>query len=314
MFSGGGKKNKDSKRKLTIEEQHQSKKFKASLPENCLLKPELISSAIHCSTQISCLYPKGVCSVCGKILYPDDLSWIKKEEMKFLTVSTTTTSLQTLEKEAKISVCKQCYNLTKSSSTAFNFFNNFSVIPQCIRALRNYADYRKLSIGTLFCSTFKPPGYTYTHLQGKLSFGIVDTQQEGMLGILNETVEMNSSISVLKPALQWLRSHNYLYGAYLSNYEKISGHFQPKDIQSSFPGIPFKTNNVVLKTKGSISQEALDNSKGLIIPADNIIQPNKQSDHYALGNSIRREVHSTTVLPVNTQPDRLYSSDDNLEA
>ncbi|VDI27033.1 Hypothetical predicted protein [Mytilus galloprovincialis] len=55
-------------------------------------------------------------------------------------------------------------------------------------------------------------------------------------------------------------------------------------------------------------------SKGLIIPADNIIKPSKQSDHYVLGNSIRREVHSTTVLPANTQPDRLYSSDNNLEA
>ncbi|CAC5390818.1 unnamed protein product [Mytilus coruscus] len=315
MFLGGGKKNNNSKRKLPIEEQHHSKKFKASLPENSLLKPALISSAIRCSNLISCLYPKGVCSVCGKILYPDDLVWIKKEDMRFITfVTTTLTSIQTLEKEGKISVCKQCCNLTRSSSTEFNFFNNFSDIPQCIRALRNYADYRKLSIGTLFCSTFKPPGYTYTHLQGKLSFGIVDTQREGMLGILNETVEINSSISVFKPALQWLKVHNYLYGAYLSNYEKISGHFQPKDIQSSFPGIPFKTDNVVLETKGSISQEALDKSKGLIIPADNIIKPNQQSDYYILGNSISREVHSTTVLPANSQPDHLYSSDKNLEA
>lgn len=133
-------------------------------------------------------------------------------------------------------MCQHCFHLTKANVRLFQSFNNFSDTPECMKALRNYADFRKIYIGTLFCSTFCPHGYTYTHIHGMMSFGI-NNSKKGMLGILNEeSVKTDSSadISIIKPVLQRLQKNKFLYSSYLSNYETIPGHFQPTTVKTVF--------------------------------------------------------------------------------
>lgn len=97
-----------------------------------------------------------------------------------------------IKEHNKISLCKQWADLTTARKQTFDFFNHFTTIPSCINKLRNYGDLRKLSICTLFCSTFKLYGYTYTHLQGKISVGATSSFKDGMLGILHNTDESSS--------------------------------------------------------------------------------------------------------------------------
>jgi hypothetical protein len=65
-------------------------------------------------------------------------------------------------------------------------FDDFGEIPDCVKSLKSYNEYRKLAIGSLFCSTFKPPGYTYLHSVGDIWFNKDPRVFRGMVGLLYE--------------------------------------------------------------------------------------------------------------------------------
>ena len=57
-----------------------------------------------------------------------------------------------------VSSCYECFTkLSKGQN--FYLFDDFGEIPDCVKSLKSYNEYRQLAIGWLFCSTFKPPGY-----------------------------------------------------------------------------------------------------------------------------------------------------------
>jgi hypothetical protein len=61
-------------------------------------------------------------------------------------------------------------------------FDDFGEIPDCVKSLKSYNDYRKLAIGSLSCSTFKPPGNTYLHSVGDIWFNKDPRVFRGMVG------------------------------------------------------------------------------------------------------------------------------------
>ncbi|CAC5411251.1 unnamed protein product [Mytilus coruscus] len=217
------------------------------------------------------------------------------------------------EKGSKISLCRQCSEFVKKSTAHYNFFNNFSCIPPCIKLLDNYGQYRNLSIGTLFCSTFRTQGYTYVHMHVKLSCGPSPAGKEGMLGILHNSEDIPSGNNVLKPSLQWLKKHNVMYSSYLANFEIIPGHFTAKYVHNSFPGMPQCTTDITFEGTGQISQSEIKQSSRLIIPSENVVPPISNGDSYVVGESVSRTVHQSNGSDFKPTA-KLLSSDENLEA
>jgi hypothetical protein len=72
---------------------------------------------------------------------------------------------------------------------------------------------RKLAIGSLFCSTFKPPGYTYLHSVGDIWFNKKPCVFRGMVGLLYEgqNKELSTTSTDLKKVLMWFQHYNFLF-------------------------------------------------------------------------------------------------------
>jgi hypothetical protein len=73
--------------------------------------------------------------------------------------------------------------------------------------LKSYNEYRKLAIGSLFCSTFKPPGYTYLHSVDDIWFNKDPRVFRGMVGLLYEgqNTELSTTNTDLKKVLMWFQ-------------------------------------------------------------------------------------------------------------
>ena len=48
--------------------------------------------------------------------------------------------------------------------------DDFGDLPDCIHAVSGFGESRRLALGSLFCSTFKPSNYSYVHSSGKMGF------------------------------------------------------------------------------------------------------------------------------------------------
>jgi hypothetical protein len=111
-----------------------------------------------------------------------------------------------------VSSCYECFTkLSKGQN--FYLFDDFGEIPDCVKSLKSYNEYRKLAIGWLFCSTFKPPCYTYLHSVGDIWFNKDPRVFRGMVGLLYEgqNKELSTTSTDLKKVLMWFQKNNKLY-------------------------------------------------------------------------------------------------------
>ena len=74
-----------------------------------------------------------------------------------------------------LSVCATCNSYSFDRAV----FHNFGDIPEYIKALPNYAYYRKLAFGTLFCSTFNPKGFSFVFSGSCISNAVRPDRREG---------------------------------------------------------------------------------------------------------------------------------------
>jgi hypothetical protein len=82
----------------------------------------------------------------------------------------------------------QVMSFFKKLSKVQNLYllDDFGEIPDCVKSLKSYNEYRKLAIGSLFYSIFKPSGYTYLHSVGDIWFNKEPRVFRGMVGLLYE--------------------------------------------------------------------------------------------------------------------------------
>ena len=100
-------------------------------------------------------------------------------------------------------------------------FDDFELLPDCIKGIAGFGESRRLATGSLYCSTFKPSNYSYVHSSGPIGYGVSIDHLRGMAGILqfqkhigDITVPYDRE-AVLK-AFHWLKKNNPLYGQFLA--------------------------------------------------------------------------------------------------
>lgn len=146
----------------------------------CLINAERLKQARKILKGMDNLKPAAVCCMCAKVLYPSVVNWLNVSVSDVLIAETllpVNSSVKVVKKtrsngDEVASCCKVCKNNHRTGKLV-DHFHEFGDIPQCIKGMTSYHDYRKISMASLFCSTFKPPGFTYLHMTmmtGNLTF------------------------------------------------------------------------------------------------------------------------------------------------
>jgi hypothetical protein len=68
-------------------------------------------------------------------------------------------TIVTMDKKGvlKVAYCRHCGNLNSNEE----FFDDFELLPNCIKVVAGFGESHRLAIGSLYCSTFKPSNYSY---------------------------------------------------------------------------------------------------------------------------------------------------------
>ena len=128
--------------------------------------------------------PICICCECGIILFPCDIKWVNNRKKtspyrasKFENLSYSL-SIETMDKDGvlKVACCRHCGNLNSSEE----LFDDFESLPDCIKDVAGFGESRRLAIGSLYCSTFKPSNYSYVHSSGPLGYGMSIDHLRGM--------------------------------------------------------------------------------------------------------------------------------------
>ena len=143
---------------------------------NLTLYPKKLQLVNAVTKVISFTKPFAVCCSCGKILYPSQVHWLKNVDEILWRARSFISPSSSLKFEKKVvrgidavSSCYECFTkLSKGQN--FYLFDDIGEIPDCVKSLKSYNEYRKLAIGSLFYCTFKPSCYTYLHRVGDIGF------------------------------------------------------------------------------------------------------------------------------------------------
>ena len=108
----------------------------------------------------SCLYPHCICCECAVILFECDVQWVDQFSMSHPYRATTfqgiSFNLCVVEKEVsgqpRVGSCRHC----ASAERPEELHDDFGDLPDCIRVVSGFGESRRLALGSLFCSTFKP--------------------------------------------------------------------------------------------------------------------------------------------------------------
>ena len=117
----------------------------------------------------------------------------------------------------QVSCCSTCKSNAKIGRK-LHLFDDFSKQPPQFTSLVSYMQYRKLSIGNLYCSTFKNPGYSYLHAVGNISISRNTGENlRGMVGMLQEgsDPELEVGNEDVKKCVLWLKKNNPLYKGFM---------------------------------------------------------------------------------------------------
>ena len=253
------------------------------------------------SEHIKHVKPGAVCAICGRILYMRTVKWVPnlpEDEWyaKNLIPEKSPVQIKTKHnfKGKCVSVCATCKTKVNSQKhTDFNFFNDYGQIPNCFSKLKSYSQFRKLSIGNVYCSTFKNKGYSYLHLHGNLEIQKNSkNNMRGMVGVLHdgECSELDMSTKDVKPCIHWLKKKNPLYKDFLSNLETIHGYAKTFEASGLFCGLPKRTGDLKIMNDGQLSASDLDRKTGLLIPSDKFNSPKEPCDldTIVLGKAVER--------------------------
>ena len=112
-------------------------------------------------------------------MFPCDVKWVDNRKKtspyrasKFENLSNSLTTV-TMDKDGvlKVACCRHVVTLTPVNSSE-ELFDDFESLPDCIKDVAGFGESRRLAIGTLYCSTFKPSNYSYVHSSGPIGYGV----------------------------------------------------------------------------------------------------------------------------------------------
>ena len=91
-------------------------------------------------------------------------------------------TIVTMDKDGvlKVACCRHCGNLNSSEE----LFDDFESLPDCTKDVAGFGESRRLAIGSLYCSTFKPSNYFYVYSSGPIGYGVSIDHLRDMAGIL----------------------------------------------------------------------------------------------------------------------------------
>ena len=152
--------------------------------------------------------------------------------------------------------------------------DDFGDLPDCIRAVSGFGESRRLALGSLFCSTFKPSNYSYVHSSGKMGFSMNVAHLRGMAGMLKFVDLSEGDIttgydreSVLR-AFRWLRRNNPLYKRFLAQLETLYSYFPTTQPGGLGNPMPLVSGNISVESGNQLSAEDLMSKEGMFVLAD----------------------------------------------
>lgn len=112
-------------------------------------------------------------------------------------------------------------------------FDDYGDIPSAVADLQNYAEKRALSLGQTYCPMYRPPGYSYNHVEGDISFGSRSDDYSGMIGLLYSSDQLLTSTLTSKlidrdrvfSALRVMLRINPLFSQFLPTIATLYGYF-----------------------------------------------------------------------------------------
>ena len=66
----------------------------------------------------------------------------------------------------KVACCRHCGNLNSVEER----IDDFEPLPDCIKRVAGFGESRRLAIGSLYCSMFKPSNYSYVYSSGPIGY------------------------------------------------------------------------------------------------------------------------------------------------
>lgn len=195
--------------------------------------------------------PEFMCFRCGEELYEHEVQWKERgqdlqtcaelfEELYAAKASMIKTKRGRNKKNPKtyISSCRSCLKDKK------HIFQDIGAIPLEIQNLQNYYEKKTLSLGSLFCGSFRPTGYSYEHFIGNASIGPRTDDFSGMIGVLFNGIDLlrsderdNINLDRVRAALRWLRKNNRIYSEFLPYIETLYYYFKPQGLGAPLPSV-----------------------------------------------------------------------------
>lgn len=224
------------------------------------------------------IFPHCICHECAVILFQCDVQWVDKGSVKTPYRATKfqglSYSLTVAEKDVRgqprVGSCRHCANKT----TPENLFDDFGDIPDCIKAVSGFGESRRLALGSLYCSTFKPSNYSYVHCSGKVGFSMNTAHLRGMAGMLKFGDPSEGDITapynrenVLR-AFQWLRKNNPLYSRFMAQLETLYGYLQNTQAGGLGNPVPMVSGNVEVQSGQQLSAGDLVSKEGMFVLVD----------------------------------------------
>ena len=224
------------------------------------------------------LYPHCLCYECGVILFESDVQWVDKNGMRIPYRATQfqylSFNLSTAERDVRgqprVGSCRHC----ACRASPENLFDNFGVIPDCIKAVAGFSESRRLALGSLYCSTFKPSNYSYVHCSGKMGFSMNTAHLKGMAGILKFGDPSEGDITApynreaVLTAFSWLRKNNPLYNQFMAQLETLYGYFQTTRAGGLGNPVPLVNECFTVETGYQISADDVVDKEGMFVLTD----------------------------------------------
>ncbi len=249
------------------------------------LHPDRLNDASTIKQKIATVLPSSACCICAKVLYPANEHWIQDiphDKQRARLCMPQNSYVQIAEKSQQkahkqvimTSACLTCSGNYKKAKSP-HIFDDFGPIPECIATLTSYTEYRKLSIASIYCNTFRPLGYSYLHSKGDITMQPNKDLFKGLVGFMkpDETGELPTTIKNVAKAMTWLRKHNFLYKDYIPQGETVRSHLIPMSSSCAYPALPVWTPDMEIVHGGQLPASAVSKMEGLVFPSSAFNQP-----------------------------------------
>ncbi|RNA07221.1 hypothetical protein BpHYR1_038592 [Brachionus plicatilis] len=182
---------------------------------------------------------KYCCNYCNKIIFCNNVrflkiddnlksSWIKNDSLGPINLIK--------EKNEKYTFCNSCAN-NFNRKRQINVFGDFGQLPDEIKLLRSYYEYKDLSLCSLYCNVYQPTNYGYWHMSGQFNLYRKKTENlKGTFGIIyQKESELPANKQNVQKALLWLKQNNVFYQNFLSAFERLDRYSLANNVFNGFP-------------------------------------------------------------------------------